>query len=272
MANNNQLKLIAIVGPTAAGKTRLAVALAKQFNGELVSADSRQVYEQLNIGSGKEGESRQNTISTLADRYPSLHYIDDIPQWLIDIVPPTVNFTVAEYQERAYAVIADIHKRGKLPLLVGGTGLYVTAVLEGYQFKTGLARQSLNPRHAAGKADKQAPDWQTLTLGIDLPKAVLYQKIDQRLDHRLTLGLVTEGQRLIENGVSQARLREFGLEYRFLADYLIGAVSYETGVERLKQAIHQFARRQMTWFRHHGSVRWISSDQAAKQLVQDFLE
>ena len=237
---NQKSKVIAIVGPTASGKTNLARFLAKLFDGELVSADSRQVYKQLDIGTGKDGTLKPNTTgSNLSSKYPGLRYLDSIPQWLTDIVEPTDSFTAADYQQKAYEVIDDIQKRGKLPILVGGTGLYVSALIEGYEFDPTTQRDPNNPRHADKKNwRKNPPNWDVLLLGLDLPREELYQRIDKRLDQRIDQGLIDEGRNLIKSDISPERLRQFGLEYKYLADLLEEKNSTEGFRALLKSAIH----------------------------------
>lgn len=254
--------VIAVVGPTASGKTALARRLALEHNGEIISADSRQVYRYLDIGTGKDGELQENkTGSKLAIRYPQLRYLeDDIPQWLTDFVDPNETYTVTEYQQAAYQVIDDILSRDKTPILCGGTGLYVSAVLEGYQFQT-VDRSAVNPRHSDGSMKvKKAPDWDVKEIGINLPREELHSRIDERLDKRLEQGLVEEVKQLIErHNVTPERLRRFGLEYRYIMDYLDDLLSYDLMHEQLKYAIHRYARRQLTWSRNHGKVEWQSN-------------
>lgn len=267
-------KIIAIVGPTASGKTSLARRLALEYNGELISADSRQVYRGLDLGTGKEGELKANTTgSKLTSAYPELRYLGEIPQWLIDIADPQDTYTVAEYQQAAYAVVKDILARGKTPIFVGGTGLYVSAVFEGYDFSPTVIRDPNNPRHADKSSYKKSPPaWDLLEIGLDLPREVLYQRIDTRVDQRLAEGMIQEAQALEANGLSLDRMRSFGLEYRYLADYLTGQLDQMEMVEQLKFAIHRYARRQLTWFRHHGHVQWINSPEEASQMTSSFLK
>lgn len=268
----NRPKVLVIVGPTASGKTNLARFLAHRFNGEIVSADSRQVYRSLDIGTGKEGLLQDNmTGSVLAHKYPRLRYLDDTPQWLIDIADLLDEFSVAEYQKRAYEVIEDIVNRGKLPIIVGGTGLYVSALVEGYQFKENMPRSSANSRHSVGNNEKMPPDWSVLALGTDLPREELYRRIDKRLKQRLDSGMIEEAKKLLESGISADRLRQFGLEYRYLADLLEGKLTEKDFITKLKHAIHSFARRQLTWFRHHGNVSWISDKEEGSMKVKEFL-
>lgn len=264
-------KIIAVVGPTASGKTDLARFLASECNGEIVSVDSRQIYKGLDIGTGKEGELRPNTIS-LSNKYPTLRYLGNIPQWLIDIADPTDTMTAAEFQTAAYEVTNDIASRGKVPVLTGGTGLYVSALIEGYEFSAETARDKQNNRHADKNTYKKSPpNWDVLLLGIDIPREELYTRIDKRLRARIDAGLIDEGKSLLAAGVSLEKLRKFGLEYRFLADVLDGTLNEDLFASRLATAIHQYARRQLTWWRHHGVVHWIKDNEQAKQLVNAFL-
>lgn len=266
-------KLIAIVGPTASGKTNLARFLADEFNGELVSADSRQVYKRLDIGSGKDGVIKPNTTgSELIAQYPELRYLDDIPQWLIDIIEPTDRFTTADFQQRALDVIRDIRQRGKLPIIVGGTGLYISALIEGYQFYPLAKRSPNNPRHADKQNwQKTPPNWDVWLLGIDIPQPELYQRIDDRLDQRIKEGLIQEAKNLINEGLPIDRLRELGLEYKYLADRLEEKLTPEQFTTQLKSAIHAFSRRQLSWWRSHGPVKWVKNPQEASSLVTTFL-
>ncbi len=262
--------VIAVVGPTASGKTNLARFLAMQFNGEIVSADSRQIYKWLDIGTGKDGELQPNMVAEtrLKDLYPQLRYIDTIPQWLTDFVDPNENFTVADFQARALEVIEDILERGKLPIITGGTGLYISALIEGYEFTGNQARDKNNPRHAQKtKYHKSPPNWDVLYFGTDLPRQELYERIDRRLHERIKIGLIDEGKALVQKGLTYDRMRAFGLEYRYLADLIEGVLSEKEFESQLSAAIHQFARRQLTWWRHHGNVTWVTSSSQAEQLL-----
>ncbi len=267
-------KILAIVGATASGKTGLAVALAKQFNGEIVSADSRQVYVGLDIGSGKEGTLKkiQMTNDKFQSKYPTIRYLDDTSQWLVDIADPKERFTVADWQAAAYEIIEDILSRGKLPIVVGGTGLYINALFEGYVFSDSVPRDENNPRHAASTyQEKNPPAWDVLTLGIDIPREELYERIDQRVDSRIEAGMIAEGERLLAEGVEADRLRKFGLEYRFVTDYIEHKIPKNEFAQSLKYAIHAYARRQLTWFRGHGDVVWVKNGDEAVVEVSKFL-
>ncbi|MBI2552245.1 tRNA (adenosine(37)-N6)-dimethylallyltransferase MiaA [Candidatus Uhrbacteria bacterium] len=244
-------KIIVIVGPTSSGKTKLAVDLARRFNGEIVSADSRQVYRGMDIGTGKELRA-----------YGKGHRA--VRHHLIDVVSPKTNFTLAQYQKRAYRAIEDILGRGKLPILVGGTGLYVQAVVDGYvlpdappdfKLRARLARLSTkklsaklkkldpatyrvidkNNRRRLERAieiclatgvplskqrEKHAPSYKVLMIGLAVPRDVLNKRIDARLKARLKQGLMGEAMRLHRQGISWKRLESFGLEYRYMSHYL----------------------------------------------------
>lgn len=277
----SKIRLIVLVGPTASGKTGWAKKLIKKFPLEVISADSRQVYKGLDLGSGKD---------------------KSFQQYLIDIVPPQTYFTVAEWQKLAQEKISEISQKDKIPLVVGGTGLYVDALVEGFQFpKTDLKLQKdirhnlisfttdelvkiltvldpeaikkidlKNPRRIIRAIEiallssrsytkqKEKPPYNILILGIDLPRKELYQKIDQRVDERMNEGMLEEVEGLIKKGVSKKWLKSLGLEYRFLTQYLEGersAENLEKTIQKLKFAIHAFARRQLTWFRRNEAPR-----------------
>ncbi|MCL5795529.1 MAG: tRNA (adenosine(37)-N6)-dimethylallyltransferase MiaA [Patescibacteria group bacterium] len=298
-------KVIAIVGPTASGKTDLAIFLAGKFSGELISADSRQVYRGMDIGTGKD---------------------KSYPQHLIDVCDPQDQYSVAEFQKAAYKIIFDCFKKNKLPILVGGTGLYINAVLQGYQIpKTSLALRAeldkladkdlftqlksydLNSYNKIDHANRRRvlralecaivnkrplseykqkkPDFQYLILGIDLPRQKLYDRIDQRVDKRIKQGMIEEVENLMKQGILFERLQRFGLEYRIISDYLVKLKTVncspadEAGklatrnemVEKLKFRIHDFARRQLTWFRKNKEINWIKNKKEAEKLTKSFL-
>lgn len=269
------IKIIAIVGPTASGKTNAARRLAMEINGEIVSADSRQVYIGLDIGTGKEGVLRQNK-TAMADKYPLLRYVGNIPQWLIDIVNPQKHpkerYSVINFQTEATPIILNIANRGKVPIMVGGTGLYVSALLEGYEFQP-TQRSLDNPRHASGTATKKnKPNWNTLLLALDPPRKTLYERIDNRVDRRLKEGLIAEGENLLNAGLTAEDLRSFGLEYRFIADLLEKKITNENFTPQLKFAIHAYARRQLTWWRNHGKVQWVNDYDSILDQSKKFLK
>ena len=273
----NQYELITIIGPTASGKTALAAALAARLDTEIISADSRQLYRGMDIGTGKD----------LAD------YVVDgkqIPYHLIDICDPGYKYNVFEYQHDFFKVFAGLRERGKLPILCGGTGLYVEAVLKGYKLldvpPNPALRERLSGKSLAeletilagykvlhNKTDvdsaqrairaieieefyrTQEPDVRefgplnSLIVGVDIDRELRREKISKRLRARLDEGMVDEVRGILATGVSPEDLIYYGLEYKFLTLYIIGKLTYEEMVGQLEIAIHQFAKRQMTWFR-----------------------
>lgn len=272
MNESNKQKIIVIAGPTASGKTNLARFLAEQCNGEIVSADSRQVYRDLDIGTGKEGELLEKPVddSKLNHKYPLKRYLGEIPQWLIDIAEPTDRYTVADWQKAAYEVVDDILTRGKLPIIVGGTGLYIAGLIGGYEFN-GVNRDKTNSRHADPSTyQKNPPNWEVLQLAFDISRDELYRRIDARLTERIGKGLIKEGEELLAK-LGAERLRAFGLEYRYLVHLFTGELSIDVFESRLASAIHQYARRQITWFKKHGPVLNITTQEEALRQVETFI-
>ena len=281
MSTPDTQPLLAIVGPTAVGKTALSIALARALGGEIVSADSRQVYRGMDIGTAK---------PTAAERAAAPHH-------LVDIVDPDEDFSLALYQELAYAAIGDIVARGRLPLLVGGTGQYLAAVLEGWQIPRVPPRPELraeleraaeqagaaalharlaqvDPAAAAGilpgnvrrviralevyhvtgrpiseQQAKHPPSYHIRTLWLTLPSASLYARIDHRVDIMIEEGLVDEVRGLVARGYGWDLPAMSGLGYREFEAYLAGEATLEQAIERLKFDTHAFARRQPAWFR-----------------------
>ncbi len=256
MYSKGEIDLVCVLGPTASGKTRYAVALAKELSGcpgikgaEILSADSRQVYRGMDIGTGKD-----------------LAEYGDIPCHLIDLVPAGDHYNVWQFQRDFSAAYADIRSRGAIPILCGGTGLYITAVTTGYDF---AARKPLSEK---GEAFASAPGGAGLPEG-SLPGSTFYigtlvtreernARIDVRLRQRLDYeGLVEEIERLLSEGVPAERLISYGLEYKFVTQYVLGQTGREEMFTLLSTAIHQFAKRQMTWFRgmeRSGiSIHWV---------------
>ena len=269
-------KLIVILGPTASGKTHRAVSLARAIDEEIISADSRQVYSGMDIGTGKD-----------IDEY------GDVPYHLIDICPAGYKYNLYEYLRDFDHVFADIKKRGKNAILCGGTGLYIESVLNGLklpevpenkELRDELSAYSLeeltkmlaamksmhnttdvdnkkrairaieiqtyyNAHPQAAAAAQPHPISDALIIGIDIDREVRRQRISQRLDARLLAGMVNEIQELIRLGVKPEDLSYYGLEYKFVTAYVTGKISKEAMHDMLEIAIHQFAKRQMTWFR-----------------------
>ena len=292
-----QGKLIVIAGTNASGKSALAVELAARFGGEVVSADSRQVFRRLDLGSGKITKEEMR----------------GVPHHLIDVCDPGDFFSMADFQRLAYAAIDDILARGRVPFLAGGTGLYIDAVAEGYELsdrapdlrlrahletfdtpalyamlKEKLPDTAIDPKNRNRvmralerlAADdyhpgRRTPRYETLKLGVTWPREVLKQRIDERLEKRLAAGMVQEVQALLEENISTEFLMKLGLEYRYLTRYLMGELSHGQMVEELGSAIKRFAKRQMTWFRREEGMHWLEmeKDPAAQAvaLIEAFL-
>ena len=286
-------KLIVVLGPTACGKSSLGVELARHCNGEIVSADSRQVYRGLDLGTGKITPDE----------------MEGIPHHMLDVVEPNTPYSVADFQRGAYAAIDGILSRGKQPLLVGGTGLYIRAVTQGFVFQdtppnpalraeleqlsaralydrvralTGLTLneseqhnqqrlvRAVEKAEAGGYADAaRVPRYDVLQLGCTYPRDVLHRRIDHRLRARLDAGMVQEVASLRAAGVTDAFLEGLGLEYRYLCRYLSGQLKSEDElVDELGRAIKRFAKRQVQWFKKD-KVLWLDMAHApAAQAVE----
>ena len=293
------MKLIVILGPTASGKTELSVKLAKRFNGEVVSADSRQVYKGMNIGTGKITKKEMR----------------GIPHYLLNVTSPKKRFTVAEYKILAERAIAKIQKKNKVPFLVGGTGFYVQAVADNikipaikpdWKLRAKLGKKSVSELHRmlkkldptrAKSIDKNnprrliraleivlkskrpipplsqnKPNFEALFLGVKRGKKELEKLIEKRLSKRLKAGMIDEVKKLRKSGVSWKRLEEFGLEYRYIACYLQDKISYKQMTERLQKEIEHYAKRQMTWFKRDKRIKWVKKYSRVEGLVKRFLK
>lgn len=221
--DRGDINLFCVLGPTASGKTKYAVKLAKALDGEIISADSRQIYKGMDIGTGKD----------LAD-------YDGVAYHIIDILPAGSQYNAFDFQRDFAKAFADIRGRGKTPILCGGTGLYISAVTGGYNWD-GEKR----PLSSA----KDNIDLRTYFIGTLVDRDERNRRIDKRLQDRLEEGLVEEIRTLLDSGVSADKLKSYGLEYKFVTEYALGERSIEDMQEKLAIAIHQFAKRQMTWFR-----------------------
>lgn len=242
--------LIVVLGPTASGKTRYAVQLAGEINAcaalglfegcpgrmtdpapvngaEIISADSRQVYKGMDIGTGKD-----------------LSEYGDIPYHLIDILPAGAQYNVFRFQQDFRRVWADIRSRGMVPILCGGTGMYINAVTAGYDFTSKVSLSA-----GRGPSEAEGLPRHPYFIGTLVSREVRNERIDRRLDTRLKEGMVEEIRGLLDSGVPAETLISYGLEYKYVTLYLQGLLSYEDMREKLATAIHQFAKRQMTWFR-----------------------
>lgn len=214
--------MVCVLGPTASGKTRYAVRLAEELGAEIISADSRQVYRGMDIGTGKDIEE-----------YGS------IPYHLIDIAEPGTQYNVYRFQQDFRSAYEDIRARGAFPILCGGTGLYISAVTSDYNFRD---RKPLSQ-------EAPLPPLKTYFIGTLVSREERNRRIDARLDARLQEGMIQEIRSLLDKGVPAQSLISYGLEYKYVTLYLLGQLDYAAMREHLAIAIHQFAKRQMTWFR-----------------------
>ena len=287
----NPIDLIAIIGPTASGKTPFAAALAHRLHTEIISADSRQVYRGMDLGTGKD----------LADYTVEG---EAIPYHLIDIADPGYKYNVFEYQRDFLSVYTDLRSRGLLPIVCGGTGMYVESVLRGYrllpvpenpalrQQLEGYSLQELTQRLSRYKtlhnttdvdtpkrairaieieeyyahtpvAERSFPQLQSLIIGLQIDRELRREKITRRLKQRLDEGMMDEVRQLLSQGIAPDDLIYYGLEYKYLTLHAIGQLSYDEMFTQLETAIHQFAKRQMTWFRgmeRRGlTIHWIEA-------------
>ncbi|MFA6098264.1 MAG: tRNA (adenosine(37)-N6)-dimethylallyltransferase MiaA [Patescibacteria group bacterium] len=292
----NKPKLIVILGPTASGKTSLAIKLAKKYNGEIISADSRQVFRGMDIGSGKASKTEQRQAK---------HY-------LLDVADPQREFNVSHFKRQALLVIKKIYNKNKLPILTGGTGFWIQSVVDDLdlpkvkpdkKLRHQLSKKTtsqlynilkkLDPRRAksidkknpyrliraieiikaTGKLiaplKKQSP-FDPLIIGISLPRKKLNKLIDQRLKKRISQGMITEVKKLHQQGVSWKRLYDIGLEYRYVSLYLRGILTRLQMVAQLENAIHKYAKRQMTWFKRDQRIHWINKISKAEQIIKKF--
>ena len=231
--------IITVLGPTATGKTGVAVRIAAELGGEIVSADSRQVFRRMDIGSGKDLSEYQ-------------YNGNPIPYHLIDVEEPGVRYNVYRYQQEAFKAIEDIRNRGKRVVLCGGSGLYIDAVLQGYRFQF---------QEDAQIVSDPVP---SAIIGLRGERDHIRERITKRLQARLQEGMVDEVKALLDEGIPPERLIRYGLEYKFVTLYLIGELHYGDMVSLLNTAIHQFSKRQMTWFRRMERmgfyIRWVDAD------------
>ena len=303
MADSAKPKIIAVVGPTASGKTTLGIAIAKKFNGEIVSADSRQIYRGMDIGTAK----------------PTEIEMAEIPHYLVNIKDPAEDYTVSEYKTDALIAISNIRERGHLPLLVGGTGLYIRAVLENLDIPNIAADSALraelekeingkglesivkrlleldpdadqiidlkNPRRviraievamATGKPftaqrKKNKPGFDSLVLGMDLDAEVLRTQINERIDAMMEQGFVDEVKTLVEKyGADTAAFDAIG--YGEIINYLASGTTLDDAVASIKMNTWHYAKRQMTWFKKDRSVRWVAGIDGAMPVIKNFFK
>jgi tRNA dimethylallyltransferase len=296
--NSLKKKLIVVLGPTASGKTELAIKLAKKFNGEIVNADSRQVYKGMDIGTAK----------------PTKKEMEGIPHHLLDVASPKRKFTIAQYRKLALKAIEKIQRKGKIPFLVGGTWFYIRAIVDGliipevppnWKLRKELEKKTpkelykilkkLDPERAktiekenkrrliraieiCKKIGKVPPlkfnplPYPVLMIGIKRKKKELMERIRKRFFEWLKRGLILEVINLRKMGVSFKRIEEFGMHYREIARYLQGKISEKEIIENSIKEIQNYAKKQMNWFKKDKRVKWINNYKEAEKLVRDYLK
>ena len=292
--------MITILGPTASGKTKIAAMLSQKINGEIISADSRQVYKGMNIGTGK-------------DYHDYIVENKKIPCHLIDIVEPGTEYNVFKYQQEFISVYNDVVFRKSIPVLCGGTGMYLEAILKGYRLidvppnlilRKELKEKSLDEliNILSGlrqlhnttdtldverivraieiesfygdnkKAVNDFPEINTLIIGVNMEREYIRKRITHRLEKRLQEGMIEEVKGLLAMGISPQQLKFYGLEYKYLTMYILGELKYQEMFSQLNTAIHQFAKRQMTWFRRMEkrgfNIQWIDGTLAAEKIFE----
>lgn len=296
------LKIIVILGPTASGKSQLAIKLARKFNGEIISADSRQVYKGLDIGTEKISKKEMKGIE---------HH-------MLGVANPKKVYTVVQYQKTAKKIIFKILKKRKIPIIVGGSGFYIDTLIDDYQLPKVSAQPELrkqldkksteelfkqlkkiDPRRAKTidrynkrrliraleiilttkkpmeilrRAQDKKSKYDFLKIGIKKSPKKLRQLINQRLKKTLKRGLPKEVEKLRRRGLSWQRLEELGMEYRLVSHYLRGLISRPQMISQMQREIYRYAKRQMTWFKREKGVKWVKNYQQAEKLIRGFLK
>jgi tRNA dimethylallyltransferase len=304
--------LIVILGATASGKTKLAIELAKKYNGEIISADSRQVYKKMDIGTAKPIGKWESYCETAA------YMVEGVPHYLIDIVDPGEIFSVSNFKQLALERIDDILKRGKTPFIVGGTGLYIWSVVDNLilpdvaphkKLRNGLEDKSLDelvvllkkldPESAKvidlnnsrrviralevnimtggsfiEQKQKNPPLFNALQIGLRVEREKLYERIDKRVDEQISAGLVGEVEGLIKQKYSFSLPSMNGIGYRQIGAYLNNEMDLEKAIDLVKRDTRHYARRQLTWFRRDKRIEWCAMEEKEEidNLIEDFLD
>ena len=311
MTSKKLPKLVAVLGPTASGKTALGIELAKKFKGEIISTDSRQIYKYMDIGTAKEpGEMKKDETGRL--------YLlaGGVRHYGVDLVDPGKTYTVAEFKQYALDTIKEILKRRHLPMLVGGTGFYVRAIIENLEIpkvapnkklRRSFEEKSLEELvkllkdvdpQSAKKVDlknkrrvlralevailtgqsftqqqKKGPKlFDALQIGLEIDRAKLYERIDKRVEQQFKDGLIEETQRLVSRKYKWNLPSMSGIGYKEAGQYLRGEISLERAKELIKFRTHDYARRQLIWFRKEKKIRWIRTSEEAEKLVKKFVK
>ena len=290
MEQKQKEKVLVILGPTATGKSHCAIEIAKKFQGEIISGDSMLVYRNMNIGTAK----------------PTAEELAAVPHHLVNILPPEAGFSVVDFKEQAQRLITEINGRGHLPIIAGGTGLYIKALLEDYAFNSvsedselrqqltheaeangpealharlaaldAEAAQRIHPNNVrrvvraleAALSGEQVNQYgasespyNALVIGLEMERAALYERINQRVDLMLAAGLEQEVRDLLDRGVSPECQSMQSIGYRQMVWYLNGSMDYEQAVDKLKQATRNFAKRQITWYKKMPYIQWLQLD------------
>jgi len=317
MSNNKKPKLIVILGPTASGKTELAIKLARKFNGEIVNADSRQIYKKMDIGTNKIDIGywildKKNNVRKNNIQYPISNII---PIYLISTINPDQQFSLAQYKKLGINKIKEIKRRNKIPFLVGGTGLYISSVIDNLEIPkappNNKIRERLNKLSAEklfeklrkvdlksakiiGKNNKRKlirslevyeitgrpfsaqqikgqPLFNVLQIGIKIDREKLYKKIDQRVNKMIKIGLIEETKKLAEK-YSFSLPAMSGIGYQEIGLYLKNKITLDEAVQKIKFRTHQYARRQMTWFRRDKRIRWVGNYRETERVIENFLK
>ena len=309
-------KIIVILGPTASGKSELAIKLAKKFNGEIISADSRQVYKGMDIGTGKVTPDTKNSsnFSTgqVKKKYIFIH--QGIPHYCIDVASPKRRFTVVQYRNLALKAINRILNKGKIPILCGGTGFYIQAVVDGviipevppdWKLRKKLEKKTveelfnqlkkLDPQRAKTIEQKNKRrliraleivkkigpvpisrkrpfSYPVLMIGIKREKEELKKLIKRRFLKWLKQGLIKEVKKLRKTGLSWKKIKEFGIHYRVVAQYLQNKINYQEMIENSIRELQNYAKRQMVWFKRDKRIHWIKNQKEVEKLIRSFLE
>jgi len=299
-----KLKVVVILGPTASGKSALALKSAKEFGGVIISADSRQIYRGMNIAT---------------DKTPSLAR-KNIPHYMIDIINPNGDFNLALYQRTVYNLLGHLKQKNRwrarpiIPFLVGGTGLYIQSIVDGFQvpdvvpdrdLRKKLERKSLNSlvkrlkkldpeinidfknrrrviralevtlksgRPLSKQREKLKPDIEFLQIGLKVPRQKLYRRINERVNEMLRKGLMEETKQLLSKGYNFSLPAFSAIGYREMKDYLEGKLTLEIALNKIKKASRNFAKRQMTWFKKDKRIKWVKTEAGARRLIKKFLE
>ncbi|HWQ99281.1 MAG TPA: tRNA (adenosine(37)-N6)-dimethylallyltransferase MiaA [Candidatus Methylomirabilis sp.] len=302
-------RVVFVVGPTSSGKTDLGLRLAKEFGGEIVNADARQIYRDLSIGTGKPSGKRSRWKGHTA------YMVDGVPHYLMDFLPPDKTYTVAQWREAALRAVKGMVKRGALPIVVGGTGLYVSALIDNYRFPAVAPQPALRKAYeeksldelvrlllvvdpgASGVVDLKnkrrviralevvtytgrrfseqrtqgEPLVEAFQVGIHLPKEELFRRIDRSIESMVDEGLIDEARSIFRRGFKPNLPSMTSIGYQEIARYLRGEASLEEALALVKKHTHQYTKRQWTWFKRDPRIRWASSEDEAVEMVGEWL-